>query len=44
MLELLTEEYGRTNAILPRRGRAASFTRLLDGGILEDERIPYFQL
>ena len=29
MIELLTDEDWRTNAILPRRDRAANFTRLL---------------
>jgi hypothetical protein len=29
MIELLTDEYGRTNASLPRRDRAAIFTSLL---------------
>jgi hypothetical protein len=29
MIELLTDAYGRTNAILPPRHRAGSFTRLL---------------
>ena len=37
MINRATDEYGRTNAILPRSDRAASFTRLLDGGRPEQE-------
>src|SRR5256885_16559963 len=32
VIQLHTDTCGRTNAILPRRGRAASFTRLLGSG------------
>jgi hypothetical protein len=31
VIEHLTDEYGRTNAILPRRNRAVSVTRWLGG-------------